>query len=89
MTVAGANLINSQSIERVIMNQAKQFETNLQYLCEKAVFEHQAFGIEMQSGGYAVMRYQQASWQLVEQQQTDTRACEYGQRQAEQEQALG
>ncbi len=70
MTVAGANLINSQSIERVIMNQAKQFETNLQYICEKAVFENQAFGIEWHESGYQVLRYQQASWLAVEQQAT-------------------
>lgn len=70
MTVAGANLINSQSIERVIMNQAKQFETNLHYICEKAVFENQAFGIEWQDSGYQVLRHQQASWLVVEQQAT-------------------
>ncbi len=69
MGVAGSNLINSQSIERVIMSHAQQFSANLKFICEKAVFENQAFGIEWQPNGYQVLRYQQPNWLVVEQQQ--------------------
>lgn len=69
MSVAGSNLINNQSIERVIMNHAQQFASNLKFICEKAVFENQAFGVEWLPGGYQVLRYQQPDWLLVEQQQ--------------------
>lgn len=66
MTVAGVSVINSQSIERVIMNQAKAFEQNLNFLCEKAVFENQAIGIALSQLGYQAYRYQRQSWQNIE-----------------------
>ncbi len=66
MTAVGVNTINSQSIERVIMNQAQKFENDLQFICDKAVFENQAFGFEWTMSGYQVLRYQQQTWQPVE-----------------------
>ena len=66
MTVAGANLINSQSIERIIVNHAKQFESDLTFICEKSVLENQSYGIEWLEQGYQVLRYQQPEWMRVE-----------------------
>lgn len=68
MTAVGANLINSQSLERVILNQAQQFNQDLTFVCEKAVFNNQAYGIEFYSNSYQVLRYHQAEWVLVESQ---------------------
>lgn len=66
MAATGVNLINSQSIERVIMSQAKAFEQNLTFLCEKSVFENQAIGIELSQFKYQAYRYQRQVWQLIE-----------------------
>ena len=66
MTTAGVNLVNSQSLERVIINQAKAFEQNLKFLCEKSVFENQAIGVELNQFGYQAYRYQRQIWQLIE-----------------------
>ena len=68
MTAVGANIINSQSIERVILNQAQQFSDDLTFICEKAVFENQALGIELLNNGYQVLRYQQPQWLILESQ---------------------
>ncbi len=66
MSVVGANVINSQSVERTILNQAKAFEQNLIFLCEKAVLDNQALGIEFSQLGYNVFGYQQQTWQMLE-----------------------
>ena len=66
MSFIGVNIINSQSIERVILNQAQQFNDDLMYVCEKAVLENQAFGFEFLATGYQVLRYQQSEWLLLE-----------------------
>ena len=68
LTAVGVNIINSQSIERHILNQAQQFSDDLKFLCEKAVLENQAFGIEFHSNGYQALRYQQPDWFLLESQ---------------------
>lgn len=68
MSVLGVNIINSQSIERVILNQAQQFSADLTFVCEKAVLDNQAFGFEFNLEGYQVLRYQQPQWLLVESQ---------------------
>lgn len=68
MTAVGANIINSQSIERVVLNQAQKFSDDLTFVCEKAVLENQAFGIEFYTNGYQVLRYQQPEWLLIESQ---------------------
>jgi prepilin-type N-terminal cleavage/methylation domain-containing protein len=72
MTAVGANIINSQSIERMILNQAQKFDVDLTFICEKAVFENQAFGIEFYTDSYQVLRYQQPQWLLIESQSTPT-----------------
>ncbi|WP_223789817.1 prepilin-type N-terminal cleavage/methylation domain-containing protein [Marinicella meishanensis] len=59
---AGANLLASQSIERQIMGQAQTFEAELKYLCERAVLENQAFGVEWQAEGYQLLRHQHPEW---------------------------
>lgn len=68
MTVVGTNLVNSQSVEREILNQAQKFSDDLTYVCEKAVLENQAYGIEFYANAYQVLRYQQPEWLLVESQ---------------------
>ncbi len=68
MTAVGTNIINSQSFERVILSQAQQFSSDLKFICEKAVLENQAFGIELHVSGYQVLRYQRPNWVLIEQQ---------------------
>ncbi len=68
MTAVGANIINSQSIERVVLNQAQKFSNDLTFICEKAVLENQAFGLEFHTYGYQVLRYQQPEWLLIESQ---------------------
>ena len=68
MTAVGANIINSQSIERVIQNQAQKFDVDLTFICEKAVLENQAFGIEFYTESYQVLRYQQPQWLSIESQ---------------------
>lgn len=68
MTAVGANIINSQSIERIIVNQAQKFNADLQFICEKSVLENQAFGFEVLSTGYQVLRHQQQDWLLLESQ---------------------
>lgn len=62
LTATGANLLASQSIERQIMDQARTFEADLTYLCERAVLENQAFGIEWQNQGYQALRHQSPEW---------------------------
>lgn len=66
MTVVGANIINSQSVERTVLNQARSTEQHLIFLCEKAVFDNQALGIEFNQLGYQIFRYRQPTWQLLE-----------------------
>lgn len=63
MSVLGVNLVNSQSIERVVLNQAQQVEASLKLLCEQSVFENQAQGLEVLTTGLQVLRYQQPIWQ--------------------------
>jgi type II secretion system protein H len=62
LTATGANLLASQSIERQIMDQARIFEADITYLCERAVLENQAFGIEWQNQGYQALRHQNTEW---------------------------
>ncbi|MGJ8662480.1 MAG: pilus assembly FimT family protein [Marinicella sp.] len=66
MTAVGANLINSQSIERTILNRAQQFVTDVKYLCEKSVFENHAYGLEWLPNSYQVLRFESQLWQPVE-----------------------
>ncbi|GJM05905.1 MAG: hypothetical protein DHS20C09_19010 [marine bacterium B5-7] len=68
MTAVGANLISSQSIERTILSRAQQFESDLKFICEKAVLENHAYGMEWTEKNYHVLRYQAQSWQLIDNQ---------------------
>ncbi len=68
MTVVGSNLINSQSVERQVMNQAQKFSNDLTFICEKAVLENQAYGLELYKVGYQVLQHQQTDWVLVDSQ---------------------
>ena len=62
MTAVGVNVINSQSTERLILNLSQQFADDLKFICEKAIMENQAFGIELHANGYQALRYQQPDW---------------------------
>jgi len=66
MSVAGVNILNSQSVERQIMLTANQFESEIKYLCDRAILENRAYGVEWLSNGYQVMQYHQGSWRSME-----------------------
>ncbi len=66
MTALGSNLINSQSVDRLVMNQAQKFSDDLTFICEKAVLENQTYGLELFENGYQALQFQQTDWVLIE-----------------------
>lgn len=68
MTVIGANVINSQSPERNIMNAASQFESELQFMCDLSILENRAHGVEWTETGRRWMSFQAGDWVLKENQ---------------------
>ena len=70
MSVVAVNLINSQSYERQVMNQAAEIEAELKYLCDKAVFANRAYGIEWTTDSHNVLKYQMGDW-VVQQASTN------------------
>lgn len=67
MTVVGANVINSQSPERNIMDAAARFEAELQYLCDLSVLENRAHGLEWTESGRYWLTHHSGDWLLSEQ----------------------
>ena len=68
----GANLINSQSVERSIMSSAARFQAGMQYLCDQAVLENRAYGIEFTTELTAVLQHQNQQWVWLESQRVDS-----------------
>ena len=62
MSVVSVNLINNQSYERQVMGHAAAIEAELKYLCDKAVFENRAYGIEWITDSHNVLKYQLGDW---------------------------
>ena len=57
LSFAGLNIINSNSPERVITQQAQRFISQIKYLCEKSIVENSLYGIEFMQGAYQVLKY--------------------------------
>jgi len=66
MTVLGANAINSQSAERLVMSAAAKLEAELKYICDLAVLENRAHGIEWNESGHHILKYQAGDWVMYE-----------------------
>ncbi|MCB1582351.1 MAG: hypothetical protein R3E90_03095 [Marinicella sp.] len=66
MTVVGANVINSQSPERNIMDAAAQFQTELQYMCDLSVLENRAHGLEWTDSGRFWLTHHAGDWVLTQ-----------------------
>jgi general secretion pathway protein H len=62
MSVVSVNVINSQSYERQVMSHAAEIEAELKYLCDKAVLENRAYGIEWTKESHNVLKYQLGDW---------------------------
>jgi general secretion pathway protein H len=58
----GVNLINSQSVERSVMSAANRFQHTITYLCDKAVLENRAMGIELTHTGLIMLQHQGGRW---------------------------
>jgi general secretion pathway protein H len=68
----GVNFINSQSVERHIMSSAARFQAGLTYLCDQAVLENRAYGIEFTTEMTAVLQHQNQQWVWLESQRIDS-----------------
>jgi general secretion pathway protein H len=68
----GASFINSQSVERSIMSSAARFEAAVVYLCDQAVLENRAYGIEFTDEQMAVLQHQNEQWVWLESQRVDS-----------------
>ena len=64
----GASFINSQSVERHIMSSAARFQAGMTYLCDQAVLENRAYGIEFTTEMTAVLQHQNQQWVWLESQ---------------------
>lgn len=62
VSVAGVNLINSQSPQRAVVNQAQQLSKQIKFLCEKSVFENRAFGLEFNRQAYQILALERGAW---------------------------
>lgn len=62
MSYLGANAINSQSAERQIMNEAGLLEAEIKYICDLAVLENRAHGLEFSTTGVEVLQHNAGVW---------------------------
>ncbi|MFC3194377.1 type II secretion system minor pseudopilin GspH [Marinicella sediminis] len=73
----GVNLINSQSAERNIMSAAARFQAGIEYVCDQAILENRAYGIEFTHDGQFVMQHQHNQWAWLEGQQLLTDLAQF------------
>jgi len=66
MSVAGVNIINSQSVERQIMNEAAMLEAKIKYICDLSILENRAHGIEWTENSLQILKYQAGDWVSVD-----------------------
>lgn len=62
VSVVGVNLINNRSPQREAVNQAKKISGQINFLCEKAVFENRVLGLEFSQQAYQQLSFEQGTW---------------------------
>lgn len=62
VTAAGVQVMSGMSATDRMKRQAEQFVSNLQFMCEQALFENRAYGLEVLSSGSEVMTFQGKEW---------------------------
>ena len=67
MAAVGVGLVNSQSSERQLQQKAQQWQQMLSYLCQQAVLNNRAYGVELSQLSAQVMVYEQPQWRVLEQ----------------------
>lgn len=63
MAAVGVGLVNSQSSERQLQQQAQQWQQMLSYLCQQSVLNNRAYGIELSQNTAQVLVFEQPHWQ--------------------------
>lgn len=67
MSAVGVGLVNSQSPERQLRQKAGQWQQMLTYLCQQAVLNNRAYGVELTSVAASVMVFEQPEWRVLSQ----------------------
>ncbi len=62
MSYMGINIINSQSIERKIINEAAILEAQIKFICDASILENRAHGIEWIEGSIQLLKHQAGDW---------------------------
>jgi general secretion pathway protein H len=67
MAAVGVGLVNSQSSERKLQQKAQQWQHMLTYLCQQAVLNNRAYGVELSQLSAQVMVFEQPEWRVLSQ----------------------
>lgn len=67
MASVGVGLIKSQSGERQLQQKAQQWQHMLTYLCQQAVLNNRAYGVELSQQSVQVMVFEQSQWRPLNQ----------------------
>jgi len=67
MAAVGVGLVNSQSSERQLQQKAQQWQQMLTYLCQQAVLNNRAYGVELTQVSAQVMVFEQPEWRVLSQ----------------------
>lgn len=67
MTTIGVGLVTSQSSERQLQQQGHQWQQMLTYLCQQAVLNNQAYGVELSQKATQVLVFEPPQWQPLTQ----------------------
>jgi len=76
MSVMGVSLINSQSIERQILNEAALLEAKINYICDLSILENRAHGIEWTQDATWVLKHQAGDWVLLDLNDTELKVSQ-------------
>ena len=66
ITAAGVQMIAGQSVEQNIKSEGHRLVKELNFMCEKSVFENRPFAIEFSEVGRQVLTHRQQKWWSLE-----------------------
>lgn len=67
MAALGVGLVNSQSSERQLQDKAGQWQQLLTYLCQQAVLNNRAYGVELTQESAQILVFEQPQWRSLSQ----------------------
>lgn len=62
-TVAGVQMLNSNSVERQILHQVHNLKASINYACNQSTFENAIYGVHFFNTGYGFSKLEFNQWQ--------------------------